>query len=299
MATIKPRDRMMTPHMWSASGGAHHGGADSPLMPTPDPHRSLEPATAALNSDPAPNGNRASDKRAAEKNAIFTSMAAPTRYGASRRPNLPALAAAIGIAALAFSALVAGQAVVTKTKIEKLNVLSIETPPPPPPPPEPQIADHVPPPPITLPPTALPPPVDAPRIEAIISTQTPPPPAPVVVQNDRPLSNASTAPTAAPTAPPVENAGDMSSTMISATPPRYPQESRRLREQGVVLLRVVLGLDGRVSDIRVNKSSGHPRLDQAALSAVRHWRWSPTMRNGTPVIVQGLVEIPFILQEKP
>lgn len=282
MGTTKPRDNMMISDIRSASSGAGNGKANFHAMPPSDQRSSSPPAPAA-----APKGNTA-----------YSPLPAPTRYGAHQRTNVPALTAAIGIAALAFSAVMAGQSMVTKTKIERLNVLSIEAPPPPPPAPEPQ-PQKLTPPPITLPPTPLPPPVDAPRIEAVVAVHTPPPPAPAPVQNDRPAPNASPSPAAVPSPPAVENAGDMSSSMISATPPRYPSESRRFREQGIVILRLVLGLDGRVSDIRVSKSSCYQRLDQAALTAVRRWRWSPTLRNGAPVIVQGLVEIPFILQEKP
>lgn len=84
--------------------------------------------------------------------------------------------------------------------------------------------------------------------------------------------------------------------MISATPPRYPHESRRKREQGTVVLMVLLAVDGTVADVSISQSSGSARLDDAALKAVRRWRWSPTRRNGDPVMVRGLVEIPFILQ---
>lgn len=98
------------------------------------------------------------------------------------------------------------------------------------------------------------------------------------------------------TAPPaIERAGDLSSTMIAATPPRYPTESRRSREQGTVVLTVTLGTDGAVADISIARSSGFERLDRAALAAVRRWRWSPTKRNGAPVMVRGVVEIPFVL----
>lgn len=86
--------------------------------------------------------------------------------------------------------------------------------------------------------------------------------------------------------------------MIAATPPRYPQESRRKREQGTVLLLVLLAADGRVADVSISQSSGFDRLDKAALAAVRHWRWSPTRRGGAAVMVRGLVEIPFILQTR-
>ena len=53
--------------------------------------------------------------------------------------------------------------------------------------------------------------------------------------------------------------------MISATPPRYPEMSRRLHEQGTVYLSVLVGTDGAVSEISVSRSSGSARLDKAAL----------------------------------
>lgn len=83
--------------------------------------------------------------------------------------------------------------------------------------------------------------------------------------------------------------------MIHAPPPKYPRESRRRREQGVVLLAVLLSAEGRVAEIRIARSSGHSRLDTAARDAVRGWRWSPTLRDGVAVQVSGTVEIPFVL----
>lgn len=100
----------------------------------------------------------------------------------------------------------------------------------------------------------------------------------------------------APVARGPENAGDLSARMIAAKPPRYPLESRRHREQGIVVLSVLLTTDGSIADISVARSSGFPRLDDAALDAVRGWRWSPMMRDGSPVMVRGMVTIPFVLQ---
>jgi protein TonB len=91
-------------------------------------------------------------------------------------------------------------------------------------------------------------------------------------------------------------AKDLGTRMISAVPPRYPTESRRQREQGTVVLELTLDADGRVAHIAVARSSGFSRLDEAALRAVRKWRWAPTMRDGQAVMVQGLVEIPFVLK---
>jgi protein TonB len=48
--------------------------------------------------------------------------------------------------------------------------------------------------------------------------------------------------------------------------------------------------------VTVQRSSGFASLDNAAREAVRQWRWAPTVRNGEPVLVRGVVEIPFVLQ---
>lgn len=156
-----------------------------------------------------------------------------------------------------------------------------------PPPPPPEDARPVPPPPV----------VQAPKPPIVLHL----PQQPVVavtpeLPREQPAPPAPPQPPAAAPAPPQPvAAGDLSSSMIHAPSPRYPIEARRKREQGTVLLAVLLGTDGNVAEIRVARSSGHSRLDQAALNAVRRWRWSPTIRNGEPVQVRGTVEIPFVL----
>lgn len=77
--------------------------------------------------------------------------------------------------------------------------------------------------------------------------------------------------------------------------PRYPLESRRLREQGTVVLAVEVTIDGRVASVHVANSSGHPRLDRSALDTVKSWRFQPAMQAGHAVAARGIVEIPFIL----
>lgn len=125
--------------------------------------------------------------------------------------------------------------------------------------------------------------------------------APVLAATPQPVPVAVPVPTLAPStgiapAPPaVVQANDLDSRMIAGKPPRYPLESRRRKEQGTVLLSLVLGLDGSVSSISVAQSSGFARLDDAALDAVRKWRWEPTLRGGQPVLVKGIVRIPFVL----
>lgn len=138
------------------------------------------------------------------------------------------------------------------------------------------------------------PPIIAPK--ALVQTLAMP--APVLTAPEPPPVRATVvAPVAKPTGPsgPL-SVGDLDSKMISAKPPRYPIESRRNHEQGTVVLTVLLSTSGSVSDVSVARSSGSPRLDRAALDAVRRWLWSPTVVNGEPVMVRGIVEIPFVLQ---
>ncbi len=89
---------------------------------------------------------------------------------------------------------------------------------------------------------------------------------------------------------------NLNTRLLSAEPPRYPIEARRRRETGTVILLVVVNQQGRVAEISVATSSGVDRLDQAALNAVRRWRWSPTIVDGRPSPVKGLVRIPFELK---
>ncbi|NBW00682.1 MAG: energy transducer TonB [Betaproteobacteria bacterium] len=65
--------------------------------------------------------------------------------------------------------------------------------------------------------------------------------------------------------------------------PDYPQMSRRLGEQGAVVLRVMISQDGRAGEIQLSKSSGYSRLDRAAIEAVRDWRFVPALKGGRPV----------------
>lgn len=65
--------------------------------------------------------------------------------------------------------------------------------------------------------------------------------------------------------------------------PDYPALSRRLGEQGVVVLKVLISPAGRADEIQVQKSSGFKRLDDAAISAIRDWRFIPASQAGIPV----------------
>ena len=62
--------------------------------------------------------------------------------------------------------------------------------------------------------------------------------------------------------------------------PQYPDLARQGRIQGIVVIEAHVGLDGRVKEARVLR--GIPLLDDAALSAVRQWRYQPLLLNGQP-----------------
>lgn len=82
----------------------------------------------------------------------------------------------------------------------------------------------------------------------------------------------------APITPPFVDANQ-----VSNPAPAYPALSRRLREQGVVLLDVLILPDGSVGEIRIRQSSGHQRLDDTALEAVRQWKYMPARRGAEPI----------------
>jgi protein TonB len=77
--------------------------------------------------------------------------------------------------------------------------------------------------------------------------------------------------------------------------PRYPPQSRRLREQGLVVLRVVIDEQGVASSIEIETSSGHARLDDAARDAVLRAAFRPYVEDGAPRRALVLIPIEFAL----
>ena len=78
--------------------------------------------------------------------------------------------------------------------------------------------------------------------------------------------------------------------------PAYPADSRRNREEGRILLRVLVNRDGRPETVQLQQSSGYPGLDQAALDAVQRWRFVPAQRGDTPVSAWVAVPVVFRLR---
>jgi protein TonB len=137
-----------------------------------------------------------------------------------------------------------------------------ERPPPPPPPPE----------------LAPPPPAFVPPPEIHIETPPPPPKstAITVVTPEKPL-----APPPAPVAAAVRLMPKIDAKRSQE--PEYPPTSRRLGEQGSVVLQVLVDVDGRVLESKLVQSSGFDRLDQAALDGVKtNYRFAPGTVDGTP-----------------
>jgi protein TonB len=81
--------------------------------------------------------------------------------------------------------------------------------------------------------------------------------------------------------------------LIHDVTPQYPPEAGRERIEGTVVLMAAIGKDGSVRDVRVE--SGLPLLAQAAIDAVKQWRYKPYLLNGEPVEVDCHITINFTL----
>lgn len=180
------------------------------------------------------------------------------------------------------------------------------------PPPTPRVAPEPPPPPPVVllkpPPKPVlrskprPRPVPVPVPEAALLIE--PDPAPVV---DPVLAE----PVAAdPTPPPAEQAPvsaavpslpagprEVSALAYARKPqPEYPRLSRRLGEEGSVIVRVEVDERGGARAVNIVRSSGFPRLDQAALEAVRATPFRPYFEDGRAISAVGLITIDFKLE---
>ncbi|MDP1999924.1 MAG: energy transducer TonB [Rhodoferax sp.] len=78
--------------------------------------------------------------------------------------------------------------------------------------------------------------------------------------------------------------------------PAYPGLSKRLGEQGKVLVRVFIEVDGKAQKAEIKQSSGFERLDQAALATVLRWRYVPGKRAGVAESMWFNVPINFVLE---
>ena len=146
----------------------------------------------------------------------------------------------------------------------------------------------IPPPPPPPPPKNLPPPPPAyvPPVEVQVNTL--PPVNAIAAVSNKPQAEAPPSPlpvvSNAPPAPPAPIA--RTAAVISASScekPDYPSTSRRLEEEGTVTLKFLVGLDGKVKESAVEKSSGFKRLDEAARQGLAKCQFKPGTENGQPV----------------
>lgn len=109
-------------------------------------------------------------------------------------------------------------------------------------------------------------------------------PAPRTAERERPATTAAVS-------PPVFNAA-----YLRNPAPRYPLIARRNGEQGTVTLRVLVARDGTPARVTIEKTSGSPHLDDAALETVRSWRFVPARRGEETIEAWVLVPIVFRLE---
>ena len=77
--------------------------------------------------------------------------------------------------------------------------------------------------------------------------------------------------------------------------PRYPDSARKAQIEDQVIVRYVIGRDGRVASIDIISHATHPEFDEAVLNAIRLWRFRPMIKDGKPVEVVHELGINFEL----
>ncbi|MEO6322933.1 MAG: energy transducer TonB, partial [Polaromonas sp.] len=134
-----------------------------------------------------------------------------------------------------------------------------------------------------------------------IADPTPSPNAPAgslaqdLASTPAPVAAAPAAPPAPP-ASPVVQLPSSNADYLQNPKPAYPPLSKRLGEQGRVMVRVLIGADGVPQKAELRQSSGFERLDQVALSTVLKWRYVPGKRGGVAEEMWFNLTINFVLE---
>ena len=199
---------------------------------------------------------------------------------------------------------------VVEVVVPVMAISQAEPPPPPPKPPEPVKPPEpikTPPPPkpvqpvLTPPPTPQPPTTATPEPPAVLAAPTAAPTAPAVpaAPPAPPPPPAPPAPPPAPPAPPPPAKVELPSSKadyLHNPPPDYPRMSKRLGEQGKVVVKVLIGEDGRAQKVELLTTSGFERLDKSAMDAAMRWRYVPGKRGGVAEAMWYQVPIQFTLE---
>ncbi|MDD4932471.1 MAG: energy transducer TonB [Methylacidiphilaceae bacterium] len=159
-----------------------------------------------------------------------------------------------------------------------------EPPAPEPPAPEPPPQDPTPPPPPPPEEMALP----TPEVK-------PAPPTPPVAK-PRPMARKSSA-APGPAGVPSKGVQMAVPDYLRNPPPAYPASAKAAGHQGRVIVRVHVSADGRAESVDLLHSSGYGELDQAALGAVRHWRFRPARMGPIAVPINADVPVNFVLKK--
>ena len=83
--------------------------------------------------------------------------------------------------------------------------------------------------------------------------------------------------------------GDRPMQLVSGSGPVYPAVAKAEGLEGMVVVRYGVSIDGRVIDARVDRAEPAGVFEEAALSAVRSWRYNPAIRDGEPIAVSNVV----------
>ncbi|KHN51857.1 energy transducer TonB [Dickeya fangzhongdai] len=190
------------------------------------------------------------------------------------------------------------EAIPTKTTPPEPTPATDSTPVEPPPAVEPPVDEQA----LTPPPAPQPT-----RATETAALKTPKPVKPIAKKPSPPRQPATPAPqsapvstaTAAPAAPPAAAATvtppSASAAYLRNPPPAYPDVAINRGWEGTVLLNVQVRPDGKVQTIRLQRSSGHPALDDAAREAVQHWSFVPARRGDQPESGWVVVPVDFTL----
>lgn len=132
-----------------------------------------------------------------------------------------------------------------------------------------------------------------PTANAPTGVTTPQPPAPPIAE---PVATAPVAPPAAPPAPPKIVQPNNDADYLNNPKLAFPAMSKRLNEQGKVLVRVFIGTDGHPDRAEIKRSSGYARLDASALEFIMKCRFVPGKVNGVPQPMWYEAPVNYVLE---
>ncbi len=220
-----------------------------------------------------------------------------SEVGPNERRSLVALVAAAHIAgAWGLLQVDAVRAAVRQAAPLMVDLLAPPAPPPPapqppPPPVQPRVATPPPPAPILAAP-----PMPAPAPEVYTTPAPPPEPPPVVAVPAPPAPPAPVAPPPSPPPPARKLIAGTAIEYVRLPPVEVPRLSRRANESGTVWLRVIVDVRGQPIQVSVARSSGHARLDEQAVWAMRQARFRPQTENGQPVELEVTAPVEYLLE---